>query len=187
MWNDIKNFEGLYQISTDGNAQSVDREVKTGKGIRHYKGRLLKPNIGTNGYYYVILSKNGKQKTAYVHKLVAEAFLENPDNLSDVDHINENKLDNRIENLRYLSHFDNASKSNKGKNRYDKHLEKNPKAKNVVGVKDGVIIETIDCAKKMVDKYGINYSTLRQQLQKNNCKINGVEYYYEVNFDKKME
>ena len=111
----------------------------------------------------------------------------NPDNLSDVDHINKNKLDNRLENLRYLDHFTNSSRSNKGVNRYDKHLENNPKAKAVVGVKDGEIVEHIDCAKKLVEKYNIKYSTLKSKLQNNNCKIGDINYYYEINFSKKME
>lgn len=187
MWKSIINFENYYQVSTDGKIKSLDRMIETTRGKKTYKGKILKPNIGTNGYYYVVLSKNGVLKTAYIHKIVAEAFLDNTNNLSDVDHINGDKLDNRVENLQYLSHFDNASKSNKGIDRYDKHLEKNPKAKNVIGIKDDKIVEIIDCAKKMVDKYGINYSTLKKQLQNNNCKINGVEYYYEINFNKKVE
>lgn len=187
MWKNIKQFENCYQVSTDGEVRSLDRKVKTAKGTRTYKGKLLTPNIGTNGYYYVNLSSSGTSKTVYIHKLVADAFLSNPNSLSDVDHINGNKLDNRADNLQYLSHFDNASKSNKGKDRYDKHLERNPKAKNVVGVKDGKIIETIDCAKKLVDRYGINYSTLKKSLQHNNCVINGINYYYETNFNKEME
>ena len=186
MWKKINNYEN-YEISTDGEVRSLDREVKTQKGSRHYKGKLLKPNIGTNGYYYVQLSKNSISETKYIHKLVAEAYLTNPDNLSDVDHINKNKLDNSLENLRYLDHYTNSSRSNKGVNRYDKHLENNPKAKVVVGVKDGEIVEHIDCAKKLVDKYNIKYSTLKCKLQNNNCKIGDINYYYEVNFSKKME
>ena len=186
MWKKINNFEN-YEVSTDGEVRSLDREVKTQKGSRHYKGKLLKPNIGTNGYYYVILSKNGIQKTKYIHKLVAETYLANPYNLSDVDHINENKLDNHLENLRYLDHFTNASRSNKGKTVRDMSMSNNPNSKAVVGVKDGEIVEYINCAKKLIEKYNIKYSTLKYKLQNNNCKIDNINYYYEINFSKKME
>ena len=183
MWKNIKNFEGLYQVSTDGEIRSLDRTVKTKKGSRTYKGKTLKPSVGTNGYYGVRLSKCGLKKSFEIHKVVAETFLVKPDKTFEVDHINGNKLDNRLENLQYLSHFDNASKSNKGICRKSNKMEKNPRAKNVIGLKDDVIIETFDCAKKITLKYGINYSTLRQQLQKNNCIINGINYYYEANFN----
>lgn len=187
MWKDIKNYEGLYQVSTDGCVRSLDRKIKTLRGNWFYKGKILKKNVGTNGYYYVVLSKNSRTKTAYIHKLVADTFLEKPNKEFVVDHINENKLDNRLVNLRYLSNFDNISRSSKGWDKYDKHLERNPKAKNVVGVKDNKVVEVIDCAKKMVYMYNINYSTLKQQLQNNHCIINDIEYYYEANFNKKME
>lgn len=186
MWKNIKDFEGYYQVSTEGEVKSLDRQVKTTRGSRFYKGKILNKNIGTNGYYYVILSKNGETKTAYIHKLVAETFLEKPNEQLVVDHINENKLDNRLENLRYLSSFENTSRSNIGKDKYDKHLERNPKAKNVIGVKDDEIVEHIDCAKKLVGRYNIKYSTLKSKLQKNNCIIDGINYYYEINFKKEM-
>lgn len=182
MWKNYEKFaDGCYQVSTNGEVRSVDRIIKTKRGERKYKGKLLKPNIGTNGYYYVNLSKAQNKKTCYIHNMVAETFLEKEDETLEVDHINGNRLDNRLENLQYLSHFDNASKSNKGICRKSNEMEKNPKAKNVVGVKDGVIVERFDCAKKITLQYGINYSTLRQQLQKNNCKINGINYFYETN------
>lgn len=184
MWKSVKDYENLYEVSSEGEVRSLDRFTKTNKGYRTYKGKLLKKNIGTNGYYYVILSKNGVCKTKYIHRLVCETFIENTYGLSDVDHINENKLDNRLINLRFISHFDNASRSNKGKDRYDKHLEHNPKTKTVIGVKDGVIVENIDCAKKLTIKNKINYSTLRKWLQHNKCIINGVNYFYEENFYK---
>ncbi len=181
MWKFIKGLKNCYQVSTNGEVRSVDRTIKTKRGLWKYKGKIISQNIGTNGYYYVNLSVEGKHKTYYIHRLVAETFLDNTDNLSDVDHINENKLDNRLENLRYLTHFDNSSRSNKGKCRRDMSLEKNPKAKKVIGFKDGKIVEKYDCAIKVSNKYNINYSTLKRQLQNNNCIINGIEFYYEIN------
>lgn len=90
-WRDIKGYEGLYQVSTMGRVKS----------IRYGKERILKPNEDGWGYFRVRLFKNGQRKAYKVHRLVAEAFLDNPDNLPQVNHKNEDKSDNRVENLEF--------------------------------------------------------------------------------------
>ena len=193
IWKDIEGYEGYYQVSNLGNVRSLDRieyDPFNRGGCngrkRLLKGRVLKQGTGTNGYRYVNLSVNQKSKKYSIHRLVAEAFIPNPDNLPTVDHINRNKTDNTVSNLRWLSHYDNCATIHIGQHYYDKSLERNPTAKTVVGIKDGEIVETFDCAKKMTDKYSIKYSTLKQQLQKNKCYINGINFHYETYTNKKI-
>lgn len=88
IWRDIKDYEGLYQVSNLGRV----RNTKTGK--------VLKPFIAS-GYFYVKLYKKGVSHIVVLHRLVAQAFIPNPDNLPEVDHINRDRTDNRVENLRW--------------------------------------------------------------------------------------
>lgn len=92
-WKLIDGYD--YFISTHGNVENA----RTGK--------ILKPGIDRLGYYIVNLHKNRKGKTFTVHRLVANAFIDNPENKNCVDHINNNKLDNRVENLRWATESEN--------------------------------------------------------------------------------
>lgn len=103
IWRDIKDFEGIYQVSNLGRVRSLARWIKRKDGKTIYrKGRILKPQTGS-GYQTVYFRVGNKQKWFYVHRLVAEAFIPNPDNLPQVNHINENRMDNRVENLEWCS------------------------------------------------------------------------------------
>ena len=103
IWVDIKNFEGCYQVSSLGRVRSLDKYGKNnwGNAPRFFKGRILKPGISGSGYYFVNLRVDGTKTIARIHRLVAEAFLPNPNNLPQVNHKDENKLNNRDENLKW--------------------------------------------------------------------------------------
>lgn len=110
IWKDIIGYEGLYQVSNLGRIKSVDRYVKHPiYGLMHIKERILKFGISGNGYLIVGLYRDGKQTPKLVHRLVAEAFIPNPNNLTDVDHLNTNRTDNRVENLRWCTHKENQN------------------------------------------------------------------------------
>lgn len=100
IWRDIKDYEGLYQVSNLGRVRSLDHYVKSKGGKRLVKGKILKPDLD-KGYLRVILYKDGKGKHIMVHRLVAETFKPNPHNYPTVDHINRIKTDNCVENLRW--------------------------------------------------------------------------------------
>lgn len=120
LWVKIKNFEN-YEIS---NLVEV-RNTKT--------GNILKPHKNKNGYLQILLRKDGKIKCFYIHRLIAECFIPNPDNLPCINHKDENKLNNNIINLEWCSYKYNAnygtfkervSKAHKGKSLTKEHRQK---------------------------------------------------------------
>ena len=95
-WRPIEGYEGLYEVSSYGRVRSLDRYDSR----NHFRrGRILKLSYDTVGYLIVGLHSNGKAKTYLVHRLVAQAFIPNPDNLPEVNHIDEDKMNNRVDNL----------------------------------------------------------------------------------------
>lgn len=105
----IIGYEGLYEVSNLGNVRSCDRNITGKNGTRLYKGRPLAIKDDTHGYLTVNLWRNNKLKHFKVHKLVALAFIPNPDNLRDVNHKDENPYNNNVENLEWLSHKSNIN------------------------------------------------------------------------------
>lgn len=103
-WRSVIGYEGLYQISNLGNIRSVDRVRSNGK---KYKGKHLYTHL-INGYKVVLLSKNGVLKNHKIHRLVALSFIPNPENKPCVDHIDTNKINNKVENLRWVTYQENT-------------------------------------------------------------------------------
>ena len=110
VWRDVKGYEGLYQVSSEGRVKSLERKFidKIGRE-RYVKECILKPVIDRYGYLLVSLYAGGKQKNHTVHRLVCEAFHENPDNKPQVNHINEIKTDNRASNLEWATARENSN------------------------------------------------------------------------------
>lgn len=99
VWEDIKDYEGLYKVSNYGNIKSLSKYA--GKSPR--KEKLLKVHIDRYGYPYVVLCKEGKEHLATIHRLVAEAFIPNPHNKPQINHIDENKLNYQVSNLEWCT------------------------------------------------------------------------------------
>lgn len=108
VWKDIVGYEGIYQVSNEGEVKSLYRIVDRGLlPNRIQKERILKKSINAQGYYVVNLTKEGKQKVHTVHSLVAMCFIGDRAGL-DTNHIDSNRLNNCIDNLEYVSRRENT-------------------------------------------------------------------------------
>lgn len=136
---DIKGFEGLYAITSCGKVWS------------HRSQKFLKAANDGRGYLYVCLKKNGKQKAIKVHRLVAEAYLPNPDNLPCVNHKDEDKTNNCVNNLEWCTYYYN--------HHYGTKIERAAKAlwKKVRCIETG---EVFNSQKEAAEKYGLSQGNI---------------------------
>ena len=109
IWKDIEGYEGLYQVSNMGNVRSLNYHNEG-------KAQILRPQFDCAGYRQVSLYKDRKKKSHKIHRLVAQAFIPNPDELPCINHIDEDKINNRVDNLEWCDHAYN--------NNYGTHNER---------------------------------------------------------------
>ena len=172
-WRDVVGYEGLYQVSNTGKVKSLERTVwNKGKGCyRTVPERILKADKEGSGYYQVWLSKDGKRGRYKVHRLVAQAFIPNPNNLPEVNHKDEDKANNCVENLEYCSRLYNANYGTGNKRRAEKHR------KPVYSInKESGLITYWESAKEAERILGINNSHICRCL-KGNLKSTGGFYW----------
>lgn len=108
-WRDVSGFEGFYQVSSMGNVRGLRRQVKNGSSFRIKQEKQMKPNTDKDGYKTVTLSKYSKCKTLKIHRLVAVAFIPNPEEKATVNHKNTIKSDNFISNLEWETRKENGA------------------------------------------------------------------------------
>lgn len=107
IWKDVEEFNGVYKISNLGRLKSISRTVKHPKGSCVLKEKFLSQVINKKGYIEFQITYNGKHYSRKAHRLVADAFISNPLSLPQVNHINGDKTDNRVENLEWCNNSKN--------------------------------------------------------------------------------
>ena len=108
IWKDIEGYEGLYQVSDKGMVKSLGRLVKTSRGNRMTQEKIIGFGFESNGYKISRLYKNGVQKAIKTHRLVAIAFIQNPDNKPEVNHKDGVKTNNFKGNLEWMTSSENT-------------------------------------------------------------------------------
>jgi len=138
VWKEVEGYEGYYEVSNLGHVRSLDRVIPHAtQGSQKVKGKVLKQTL-RNKYYRVILARDNHKNHQSVHRIVAKAFIPNPENKESVDHINNDKLDNRASNLNWVTVYENSSKARReGFYRVgEEHLQSKITAKEVKEILD---------------------------------------------------
>lgn len=191
IWKDIKGFEGYYQISNYGNVRSLTRF----DGIRERKGQQIKPVLKYNGYLQVGLRKNCSRKYVSIHRLVAIHFIDNPENKTQVNHIDCNKQNNHVSNLEWVSSKENLLHARehglrdnmpKGKNHpcYGMYGERSKSAKKIVRYNRNTGETKLYNAKILAKEDGFDVTSISKCCHKKLKTHKGYEWYFLEDFDK---
>lgn len=172
-WRWVEGYEGLYMVSDKGQVMSVPKRAARSNGCKvSYEGKLLQPAKNKKGYLIVGLSRDGALSTKAVHRLVAEAFLQNNDNLPCVNHIDEDKSNNHAENLEWCSIEYN--------NNYGTRNERisATASRAVQMILDGKVIAEYPSAKKAHEATGATPSHVNECCNGKRKTANGFEWRY---------
>ena len=166
IWKPIRGYEGLYEVSNLGNVRGLVRDWDNRtKAIRN-----MRQHVSKTGYLSLRLCKDGKTKLCKVHRLVAEAFLENPSSFPFVNHLDGNKLNNNVSNLEWCSASRNIQHA------YDTGLKK---TRHVLQInKDGEIIQVWDNMSKASESSGVGIPHIYQCCAGQRLTAGGYKWAY---------
>jgi hypothetical protein len=160
-WKEVPGYNGYYQVSNFSRVKSIDRTVERHGHLMNIKGIIMTPTSSKQGYPSHRFSLNGKLRTENVHRLVAEAFIPNPENKKFVNHKNGLKHDNRIENLEWCTCSENCLHAVRTGLTVQKKMEHNHRARPVIQFDlSGNFINRYKCALYAVKEHGFDSGSI---------------------------
>ena len=178
IWKDIKDYEGLYQVSNLGNVRSLDMIIMqlhywSKKYVKHiYKGRLLKGSKNSNGYKVITLHKGKKTEKKLLHKIIAETFIPNPNNYNYINHKDNNPSNNNVNNLEWCTQSYNI------KYAYEKGNKTQQKKKKINQIKNGNILKTFISISDAERKTGIKGANISKCCRNLRNYAGGYQWEY---------
>lgn len=169
IWKDIKGYEGLYQVSNIGRVKSLPRTSRNKYNTYQIGGRVLKSIVDRTGYLHVVLQFNGNKRFSLIHRLVAETFLLPEVGKTEVNHKDENKTNNCVDNLEWCSRTYNMNYGSRP----------NVHAKRVMQfTKDNKYITSFTSAKEAERKTGVNHGNICSCCRGNTKYAGGYKWTY---------
>ena len=172
IWKDVVGYENLYQVSNLGRVRSLDKKVRCkNKGYRITRGKILRSQINYKGYECITLTKDKKRKSFKLHRLVAMAFIPCNNKKLQINHIDGNKLNNKVENLEWVTCKENIEHSIK--NKLTNYKYKNKK-----------IVVVFNSIKEASRKLNIDKNIISRRLDKEK-EYNGMYFQSNTNKERK--
>jgi len=185
-WRDIVGYEGHYQVSNLGRIRGLDRTFLRNGFLITVRGRILRPGTSRGcrgGYCFVGLCNDGKVSQLYIHRLVAQAFISNPDNLPCINHKNRNIHDNNVENLEWCTYQQNVTYMGA-------HLLRGERKRKPILVfnPDGTLFGEFACCQEVADALGIWPDTVyRYMAGKHKCEMGYTFKYKNHKYEPRTE
>jgi len=164
-WLPVVGYEDFYMVSSLGRVRLLERSGFRKNGRFFYvHSKIKKPYLTKAGYYRLHMEKNKQSKHILVHRLVAEAFIPNPENKPHINHINGITTDNRVSNLEWCTPRENLIHSYKflGRKAPQRFGKDNPMCKIVLKIKDGVVIQEFFGAKAAAESVGTRADSIQK-------------------------
>jgi len=158
IWKDVIDYEGIYQVSNMGRVKSLSRKRLINKKMNSYHilpEKIMVIKSDKNGYCHLTLCKNNKRKTYWLHRIVLKNFVNNLNNLPQINHINGNKSDNRVENLEWCTSKHNYHESVRIGIRNVKPRKPYKNSKKLAQIKDNQIVKIFDSRAIAIKELGI--------------------------------